>query len=204
MYLPSALRMPLPQAQALIEAHPFGVLVGGDLQATHLPLLLDRDEGEFGTLYGHFARANPHWQALEDHRALAIFSGPHAYVSPSWYATRPAVPTWNYAAVHAEGPVERLDGDATAALIERSLAHFEPGLIDDKAILDDAFRDRLLAGIVGFRLPIASLQGKAKLGQQRSGADQAGVAAGLGDSAAPEAQALLRYMHEQALGTGAS
>ena len=202
MYVPPALRMPMPQAQALIESHPFGVLVGDDLQATHLPLLLDRDEGEFGTLYGHFARANPQWQALEGHRALAVFSGPHAYVSPSWYATRPAVPTWNYAAVHAEGPFEQLDGDATAALIERSLAHFEPGLLDDKVILDDGFRDRLLAGIVGFRLPITSLQGKAKLGQQRSAADQAGVAAGLRDSAAPEAQALLRHMHDQALGTG--
>jgi transcriptional regulator len=194
----------MPQAQALIESHPFGVLVGDDLQATHLPLLLNRDEGEFGTLYGHLARANPHWQALEGRRVLAIFSGPHAYVSPTWYATRPAVPTWNYAAVHAEGHFERLDGAATAALIERSLAHFEPGLLDDKAILDDAFRDRLLAGIVGFRMPIASLQGQAKLGQQRSAADQAGVAAGLGDSAAPEAQVLLQYMHEQALGTGAS
>ena len=202
MYLPPALRMPMPQAQALIEAHPFGILVGDDLQATHLPLLLNRDEGEFGTLYGHFARANPHWQALEGRRVLAIFTGPHAYVSPTWYATRPAVPTWNYAVVHAEGPFERLDGDDTAALIERSLAHFEPGLLDDKAILDDDFRDRLLAGIVGFRLPIASLQGKAKLGQQRSAADQAGVVAGLGDSPAPEAHALLCYMHDQALGTG--
>ncbi|WP_168011906.1 FMN-binding negative transcriptional regulator [Halomonas salinarum] len=202
MYVPPTLRMATPKAQALIEAHPFGVLIGDDLQATHLPLQLSRDEGEFGTLYGHLARANPHWQALEDRRVLAIFTGPHAYVSPTWYATRPAVPTWNYAAVHAEGRFERLDGAATAALIERSLAHFEPGLVDDKATLDDSFRDRLLAGIVGFRVPIASLQGKAKLGQQRSAADQAGVAAGLGDSAAPEAQALLRYMHDQALGTG--
>ncbi|WP_304526094.1 FMN-binding negative transcriptional regulator [Halomonas sp. I5-271120] len=203
MYVSPALRMSTPKAQALIEAHPFGVLVGDDLQATHLPLQLRRDEGEFGTLYGHFARANPHWQALESRRVLAIFTGPHAYVSPTWYATRPAVPTWNYAAVHAEGRFERLDGAATAALIERSLAHFEPGLLNDKVTLDDAFRDRLLAGIVGFRLPIASLQGKAKLGQQRSAADQAGVAAGLRDSAAPEARALWRYMQDQAGGTGA-
>ncbi|MGL6251979.1 MAG: FMN-binding negative transcriptional regulator, partial [Billgrantia desiderata] len=103
MYVPPSMRLTREQAWALVERYGFAVLVGADLQATHLPLTLERSEGELGSLYGHFARANPHWRALDGNRALAIFSGPHAYVSPSWYASRPAVPTWNYLAVHATG-----------------------------------------------------------------------------------------------------
>lgn len=193
MYRPRTTRMPLDEAQDLIDAHGFAVLLDGGLQASHLPLVLERGEGELGTLYGHFARANPHWQALDGQRVLAIFQGPHAYVSPRWYAARPAVPTWNYVAVHASGIVEILDDEATQAAFDGLLAKYEPDLLDDAAILSDDYRQRLLRGTVGFRIRLDDLQGKAKLGLNRSEADQAGVLAGLGDSADPLARQLGDY-----------
>ncbi|GEK46938.1 FMN-binding negative transcriptional regulator [Halomonas pacifica] len=193
MYRPRDTRMPLDEAQAVIDAHGFAVLLDERLRASHLPLVLARGEGELGSLYGHFARANPHWQALEGQRVLAIFQGPHAYVSPRWYAARPAVPTWNYVAVHASGIVEILGDDATQAAFDGLLAKYEPDLLDDAAILSDDYRQRLLRGTVGFRIRLDDLQGKAKLGLNRSPEDQAGVLAGLGDSADPLARQLGDY-----------
>lgn len=197
MYLPPSMRLEREQAWDLIERHGFAVLVGSDLQATHLPLLLERSEGELGTLYGHFARANPHWQTLADSRALAIFNGPHAYISPTWYAKRPAVPTWNYLAVHATGPLELLETAATRDLLERSLAHFEPALLDSLT-REPGYLERMQAGVVGFRLPIEALTGKAKLGRERSQADQAGVEEALAESRDPQARQLWRYMQQLA------
>src|SRR5690606_16122918 len=110
MYLPTAFRQDdLAELHAQIRANPFALLanVGSEgVQASHLPLLLEPEEGEFGTLYGHFARANPHWRELQGGgEALAVFSGPDAYVSPGWYPAKvehgKVVPTWNYIAVHA-------------------------------------------------------------------------------------------------------
>ncbi|MEQ4537663.1 MAG: FMN-binding negative transcriptional regulator [Billgrantia sp.] len=193
MYVPPSMRLTREQAWALVERYGFAVLVGADLQATHLPLRLERSEGELGSLYGHFARANPHWRALDGNRALAIFSGPHAYVSPSWYASRPAVPTWNYLAVHATGRLELLDAAATRELLERSLAHFEPALLDSLGREHD-YLEKMQAGVVGFRLRIEALEGKAKLGRQRSRADQAGVEAALAQSADPQARQLWHEM----------
>src|SRR5438105_8078807 len=106
MYIPAAFRESRPEAlHALIRAHSFGTLISvvdSELFATHMPFLLDADRGRNGTLVGHLARPNPHWHSFGS-LALAIFQGPHAYVSPSWYATDQAVPTWNYTAVHAYG-----------------------------------------------------------------------------------------------------
>ncbi|MDN3557406.1 FMN-binding negative transcriptional regulator [Halomonas maura] len=193
MYRPRDTRMPLAQAQALIDAHGFAMLVDGSLRASHLPLVLERGEGALGTLYGHFARANPHWRELEGRRVLAVFQGPHAYVSPRWYAARPAVPTWNYAAVHAGGTLERLDDAATQAAFDTLVAKYEPDLLGDAEILSDAYRRRLVEGTIGFRIRLDDLQGKAKLGLGRSREDQAGVLAGLGDSADPLARQLGAY-----------
>lgn len=193
MYRPPDTRMSLTQAQALIDAHGFAMLVDGSLRASHLPLVLERGEGELGTLYGHFARANLHWHELDGQRVLAIFQGPHAYVSPRWYATRPAVPTWNYVAVHASGVVERLDDAATLASLDALVAQYEPDLLDDEEILGEAYRRRLLAGTVGFRIRLDDLQGKAKLGQNRSREDQVGMLAGLRASPDPQARQLGNY-----------
>lgn len=195
MYVPPSMRLSRQQAWELVERHDFGVLVGPGLEATHLPLLLERSEGEFGTLYGHFARANPHWRTLNGNRALAIFSGPHAYISPTWYASRPAVPTWNYLAVHATGSVELLDDESTRRLLERSLAHFEPALLDSLS-REPGYVEKMQAGVAGFRLRIESLTGKAKLGRQRSLADQEGVEAALAESRDPQARQLWYEMQQ--------
>ena len=119
MYLPSAFRQDdLAELHAQLQASPLALLTSAGaagVQASHLPLLLAPDEGEFGTLYGHFARANPHWRDLQGGaEALAVFSGPDAYISPGWYPAKAehgkVVPTWNYIAVHARGPVELIEG----------------------------------------------------------------------------------------------
>src|SRR5207244_5542732 len=102
-----------------IERYSFGLLVsqvGGVPFATHLPFLLDRTAGPNGTLIGHVARANPHWRELASQTALAVFSGPHAYISPTWYEATNVVPTWNFAAVHATGRAELVED--TSALLE--------------------------------------------------------------------------------------
>ena len=175
-----------------MQRHAFALLVSaraGVLEATHLPLWLDPARGPHGTLLGHVARPNPHWRSFDGAtRALAVFSGPHAYVSPRWYR-KPGVPTWNYLAVHAEG-VPRIvdDPEAVRALLERlTETHDGPGGWD--AIPADLVA-RLSHGIVAFELPIERLVGKRKLSQNKSGEDRAGVVAGLRASGEPEALAI--------------
>src|SRR5205807_1335826 len=113
MYIPAAFAEPdLRKLHDFIERHSFGMLVSsvdGAPFATHLPFLLDRDGGPHGTLIGHMARANPHWREAAGQTGLAIFSGPHAYVSPSWYEAEQVVPTWNYTAVHASGRIQVIE-----------------------------------------------------------------------------------------------
>src|SRR5438477_12570684 len=115
-----------------IEGHSFGLLVsqvGGVPFASHLPFLIDRTTGPHGTLLGHMARANPHWRELAGQTALAVFSGAHAYVSPTWYEAANVVPTWNYVAVHATGRAELVeDRDDLLAILRRSVAVYEAGM----------------------------------------------------------------------------
>ena len=107
MYVPTAFaETDEGKLHEFMQAYSFGLLVsthGGEPFATHLPFLLDRNAGPHGTLVGHMARANPHWHDLEGQTVLAVFSGPHAYISPTWYESENVVPTWNYVAVHAYG-----------------------------------------------------------------------------------------------------
>jgi len=163
----------LATLHAFIEGQSFGLLVSqveGEPFATHLPFLLDRTAGPQGTLVGHMARANPHWRELAGQTALAVFSGPHAYISPTWYEAENFVPTWNYVAVHATGPVELVEGrDALLDILGRSVAEFEAA-IPSPWVLDAAgsFVGRLLSQIVGFRLRIERLEGKWKMSQNHS------------------------------------
>lgn len=196
MYRPSAFRQDdLATLQAQIRASGLALLTSAGeqgLQATHLPLLLE-DNGEFGTLYGHFARANPHWRDLQaGAEALVVFAGPDAYISPSWYPSKAehgkVVPTWNYIAVHAWGTAEVFDdAERLRALVGRLSAQHEAGRPRPWSV-DEAPRDYLdamLRAIVGFALPIRRLEGKWKLGQNRPAADQAGVRDALAASAQP-------------------
>jgi transcriptional regulator len=150
----------------LIERHSFGLLVsrvGGEPFATHLPFLLDRDGGPHGTLIGHMARANLQWKELVGQTALAVFSGPHAYVSPTWYEAGNVVPTWNYAA----GPVELVeDRNAVLEIVRQSVAVYEAAMPRPWAPdWSSTLVDRLLGQIVGFRLRIDRLEGKWKMSQ---------------------------------------
>lgn len=197
MYLPSAFRQDdLAELHAQLQANPFALLTSAGaagVQASHLPLLLEPDEGEFGTLYGHFARANPHWRDLQGGaEALAVFSGPDAYISPGWYPAKAehgkVVPTWNYIAVHARGPVELIEKpERLLQIVSRLSDQHESGRERPWAVSDAPreYIDSMLRAIVGFALPIRRLEGKWKLGQNRSAADQAGVRDGLAASPSP-------------------
>ena len=197
MYLPSAFRQDdLAELHAQLQANPFALLTSAGaagVQASHLPLLLAPDEGEFGTLYGHFARANPHWRDLQGGaEALAVFNGPDAYISPGWYPAKAehgkVVPTWNYIAVHARGPVELIEEpERLLQIVSRLSDQHERGREQRWAVSDAPreYLDSMLRAIVGFALPIRRLEGKWKLGQNRSAADQAGVRDGLAASPSP-------------------
>ena len=177
--------------QALMREHPLAALVtsGPDgLTADHVPLDFDATAGEHGTLVGHVARANPLWQSAAGKPVLAIFRGPQAYVSPSWYpskaGTHKVVPTWNYAVVHAHGVLEAVDDapwlrELVGRLTDRHEApRPAPWSVGD-APAD--YVQQMLRAIVGIRIPIERLVGKWKVSQNRSQADREGVAQGLGD-----------------------
>ena len=172
------------------------------LQASHLPLLLRPDQGPNGTLYGHFARANPQWKALQDGaQALVIFAGADAYVSPGFYPSKAehgkVVPTWNYVAVHAYGTAEVFtDADRLRNLVSALTDRHEAGRNNPWKVADAPadYIDGMLKAIVGFALPIQRLEGKRKLSQNRSTADIAGVREGLAASPDVHDQALAHLM----------
>ena len=204
MYVPPLFRIEdLPQVHAAMRAARLANLVtsGKDaLTATPLPLLLDADEGPFGTLYGHVARANPQWRTATG-EALAIFMGPDAYVSPSFYPSKAqtgkVVPTWNYLAVHAWGPVEFFDdADRLRDVVTRLTDRHESGRAAPWNVSDapaDFIRAQLRA-IVGLRMPITRIEGKAKMSQNRSVEDRKGVADGLAASDDPQDRAVARLI----------
>jgi transcriptional regulator len=144
-------------------------------RATHLPLVV-RDEGPHGVLEGHFANANPHWQALANREILVVFPGPHSYVSPSLYAEQLSVPTWNYIAIHAYGNLELVEDDASKqALLSNLIEANDPAYQDRWRSMPDGYRRTMLAGIVGFRIPIARIEGKFKISQNRPEVDRKAV-----------------------------
>lgn len=193
MYTPPAFREDDPAAlRAIMREARLATLVtatADGLVATPLPLFLDETEGAFGTLYGHLARANPQWTLEPACEALAVFAGPDAYVTPSWYPSKrehgKVVPTWNYVAVHACGPVEFFeDRERLRDAVTRLTELYERPRADPWAVTDAPkdFIDAQLRGIVGVRMPIARIEGKRKMSQNRPQADREGVAAGLGAS----------------------
>ncbi|OQR35586.1 transcriptional regulator [Pseudomonas sp. Bc-h] len=173
------------------------------LLASHVPLLLNPDEGPNGTLYGHLAKANPQWKTLGAREALVIFQGPDAYISPSFYAAKAehgkVVPTWNYLAVHVYGRAQvftdpqrllRVVSDLTDKHEARRPA---PWAVSDAP---DDYIQKMLNGIVGFAIPIERLEGKRKLNQNRSAEDITGVSKGLAASQNPTDQEIARLMSQ--------
>lgn len=174
---------------AAIRDIAFGTLVsaGPDgLIASHVPMILDPAPAPYGTLLGHVARANPHGKLPPSGESLAMFLGPNAYVTPSWYEAKrehgKVVPTWNYVAVHAYGPLEWFDdAERLLALVTR-LTDMHEGKRKDVWAVSDApadFVQGMLKGIIGFALPVARLEGKWKMSQNRPAADRPHVVEGL-------------------------
>jgi transcriptional regulator len=195
MYIPTQFRIEhLPDIHAAMRAARLANLVtmGPDgLVATPLPVMLDDCEGAYGTIYAHVAKANPQWRT-GGQEALVMFMGPDAYVTPSWYVTKQidgkVVPTWNYVAVHAYGPVEFFeDGDRLLDLVTRLTNHHEKPRADPWAVSDapPAFIQSQLKGIVGVRIPITRIEGKQKTSQNRTAEDRAGVKKALAASDSP-------------------
>jgi transcriptional regulator len=162
-------------------------LTADGLIASHVPMLLDPDPAPYGTLLGHVARPNPQARgAVPGVQGLAIFQGPDAYITPSWYATKrengKVVPTWNYVTIHAYGPVEFFDDtERLRAIVTRLTERQEAARAEPWAVTDAPadFIEGMLRGIVGFALPIARLEGKWKMSQNRPAQDRAGVITGL-------------------------
>ncbi|UCH75958.1 MAG: FMN-binding negative transcriptional regulator [Rhodospirillales bacterium] len=179
----------------VIDENPFGLLVGtvgGAPFATHLPFLLDGDR-----LLSHLARGNPHWRAIDGTtEMLAVFSGPHGYVSPRWYAEGPAVPTWNYVAVHVYGaPRQVSEIGAVRALLDAMVERHEAGAWTLDA-QDADFNDRMMRGVVAFEMPIGRIEGKFKLSQNRPAVDRRRVSAQFGASGEAPNPPLRQYMSD--------
>ena len=195
MYVPRKLQMEAEQCIKFIERYPFGLLLSQNpLQATHVPFTLHKDEEQNVFLQCHFAKANPHWHDIDGTEVLIVFSGPHAYISPSWYQQQPAVPTWNYAAVHVKAKATLLPMHANADVTEALLEKFESDNRDNEAIFQTAHLEKLNRAIVSLRLDITAIQGKAKLGQDRTEADQVGVIDALKNNQSPEDMVYLDFL----------
>ncbi|MDS7875117.1 MULTISPECIES: FMN-binding negative transcriptional regulator [Klebsiella] len=204
MYTPDAMKLSdKKHIFDFIDAYGFGLVVSPSLNASHLPFILDRSSSSQGILLSHMARANPLWKEFDGQRVLAIFQGPHSYVSPTWYQTAPAVPTWNYTSVHCYGNVSLLSVDELRIVMEALVHKFEPTLQAQKEIMPRAFIEGKLKGIIGFKIEIEELQAKEKLGQHRSQADQRGTLQGLINSQSSESIALADYMLKVKKGIGA-
>ena len=194
MYLPSHFKEERTAVvHGLIRDHPLGTLVTlgpQGLDGNHMPFQIDPEPRPFGTLRAHVARANPVWREFSrDVEALAIFQGPQAYVTPSWYPTKQengkVVPTWNYLVVHAYGPL-RVVEDTTwlRNFVEGLTNRFEAGRADPWKITDapDDYIERQLSAIIGLEIPVTRLLGKWKVSQNRVPADREAVARGFKDA----------------------
>ena len=182
---------------AFMRAHSFCLLVtgaGGELAASHLPCLVE-ERGERLALVMHMARANPQWQSFFEDDVLVVFRGPHAYVSPRWYERAPAVPTWNYAAVHAYGrPVVLEAREAKHASQRRLVEALDPKWLAAFDALEQDYVDRMLDGIVNFEIEVGRLETRWKLSQNRGRREQELIVAAL-EASGDEALAELTRKH---------
>jgi transcriptional regulator len=211
MYIPKAFcEEDLATLHALMQSYSFATLItqhDGVPFASHLPLLLRPEEGPYGTLVGHMARANPQWRDFGTaQEVLVIFQGPHAYVSPSWYEVHPSVPTWNYAVVHAYGMPQLIDDSAALYGILHALVRTyeaprpQPWAFD----LPADYVHNMMQGIVGFTVRIRRLEGKCKLSQNRPLGDQKRVVTALEKQDDPLSAGVAALMRTRVLdGAGA-
>ena len=204
VYLPPAFTEARPEIViAHIERYDFGLLITHGtrgLVASHVPFLVERRRDELH-LQGHLARPNPQVADLvEDREVLAVFSGPHAYISPRWYASGPAVPTWNYADVHAYGAVRRIDDSEWLRSFLRRLAQRHEAGDERLWRMEDQpadYMSGMLKGIVGFEIRVTRLEGKFKLSQNRPGVDRPRIIEALGAAGDANAAEVARLMEQR-------
>ena len=187
-----------------MQANPFAILVSSTEAgpfATHLPLFVRQQEDKI-VLRGHVAKANPHWRYLEQQpQCLTIFHGPHSYISPSNYAARDSVPTWNYAAVHVYGSARIFTlPEESQRMLDDLIETFDPAYRSQWEQTSPTFRENMLRQIVGFEIVPKKIEGKFKLSQNRTGEDQANVIASLEKSEDTAISGVSRLMREQGLG----
>lgn len=170
---------------SFMRANNFAVVVtatGGEPRASHLPVLVEEREGSL-VIVAHMAKNNPQWEAFFDEEVLVVFHGPHAYVSPRWYAEKERVPTWNYAAVHAYGKVRAFhEPEAKRAAVAKLVAHHDPQWLPDYEKLSDGYMAGMLEAIVAFEVPVDRHETRWKLSQNRGRQEMELIAAALENS----------------------
>lgn len=205
MYIPEHFRVRHDEnAIAFMRSNPFAILISSTDDgpfATHLPLSVEAGAGKIA-LRGHVAKANPHWRYLQEKpQCLTIFHGPHAYISPTNYAARESVPTWNYAAVHVYGEARIFSSENELHdMLYELVQTFEPAYREQWESLNAKYRDNMLRQIVGFEIVANKIEGKFKLSQNRIRDDQAKVMASLEQSDDSAVSGVAEMMRRQGLG----
>jgi transcriptional regulator len=191
----------IEEMHGLIDTYPLATLivnVAGELVINHIPMLLDAGDGQRGTLRAHISKANPLFMHLQRGiDALAIFRGAQTYISPNWYPSKHAdgkqVPTWNYVVVHAHGTPRLIDDSAWLLTHLHAMTNKQEASLPQPWKVSDAPQDfiaRMMTAIVGIEMPIEKIEGKWKVSQNRTRADQFGVAAGLQNQADAQSQSM--------------
>lgn len=206
MYIPKHFdQSDIPVLHELIRSRPLSTVVtlsSGGLDANHIPLHLSAEPSPLGTLRGHVARANPIWSDLAPNvDALAIFHGPDAYITPSWYPTKAetgkAVPTWNYAVAHAYGTLRVIDDPSWLRTHLEALTAQHEAAFEKPWQLSDAppdYTEKLMGAVVGIEIVITRLQGKWKASQNQPPQNRAGVIRGLEENGCPQASAMAAFI----------
>lgn len=202
MYIPKEFENnDLDQLHDLIQTYNFATIISNDKNSheiivSHIPVMLDTSSGKYGTLFWHMSKQNNHASVLnEESNTLCVFHGPHSYISPHWYESKVNVPTWNYVSVHAHGiPIKISEKDLSNDL-DRFVSHHESITRMSKPyMVNDDYKEKLLKGITGFRMEIIKLEGKFKLGQNRSLNDQDSMMLNLKNNHSTE---LANYIQKQ-------
>lgn len=200
MYIPPINRMD-DQQEILnfIQRFSFGTIITVIDQvpvATQLPFISNLEDGKL-IIRSHFAKANPQWKHIEENRNLLIFTEPHAYISPKNYIQQQNVPTWNYITVHAYGKAELMTDDQEAfKLLEQTINFYEQEYLQQWESLDQGYREKLVKGIVGFKIEVDQLEAKQKLSQNRAKEEQENIINQLGQSPNTADQLIADYMQK--------
>lgn len=198
MYIPKAFKIRDEQFNhEIINDYGFATLFSqhnGEPYATHIPLMLSEDKTY---LYGHFSVANHQWKDIEGQTVLAVFQGPHSYISSSWYETNRSVPTWNYISVHVSGVIEMIGGRELKESLSRLVHKYEaPDSAYQLDEVDDRYLKAMRTAIKGFRIKISKIEGKAKLSQNHSEERRSGVIEKLEASKKEDERKIAAYMKE--------